>query len=155
MTMISIGDMSQTLLLRSRATDLKQSMAILLEELSTGRVSDPSSRLGGDYSHLIDIDRSLTRLEGYSIAATEANLFASSTQSRLGRLHSITGSLSAKMLLATTSSDVKVQDNVSKQARADLADVMGILNGGGRREEPICWRRHRCSSTRIRHIAYE
>ncbi len=130
MSMISIGDMSQTLLLRSRATDLKQSMAVLLEELSSGRVSDPSSRLGGDYSHLVDIDRNLTRLEGYSIAVTEANLFASSTQSRLGRLQDITGSLSNKMLLATSSTDYTVQTNVSQQARADLTDAMGLLNGG-------------------------
>lgn len=130
MTMISIGDMSQTLLLRNRATDLKQSMAILLEELTTGRVSNPSSRLGGDYSHLIDIDRSLTRLEGYSIAVTEAKLFAGATQSRLERLQNITGSLSGKMLLAVTSNDTTVQSNVSRQARADLADAMGILNGG-------------------------
>lgn len=130
MSMISIGDMSQSLLLRSRATDLKQSMAVLLEELSTGRVSDPSTRLGGDYSHLIDIDRNLARLEGYSIAVTEADLFASSTQSRLGRLQDITGSLSNKMLLATTSTDNTVQTSVSQQARADLADAMGILNSG-------------------------
>ncbi|MFT4960338.1 MAG: flagellar hook-associated protein 3 FlgL [Paracoccaceae bacterium] len=128
--MISIGDMSQSLLLRSRATDLKQSMAVLLEELSTGRVSDPSSRLGGDYSHLIDIDRNLTRLQGYSIAATEAKLFASATQSNLGRLQDITGSLSNKMLLARTSDDPTVLANLSQQAHVDLADAMGILNGG-------------------------
>jgi flagellar hook-associated protein 3 FlgL len=128
--MISIGDMSQTLLLSSRATDLKQTMAVLLEEISSGQVTDPGKRLGGDYSHLIDIDRNLARLEGYSIAATEANLFASSTQSRLERLQDITGSLSNNMLLATTSTDHKVQTNASQQARADLADVMGILNGG-------------------------
>ncbi|MBV1927593.1 MAG: flagellar biosynthesis protein FlgL [Rhodobacteraceae bacterium] len=130
MSMISIGDMSQTLLLRSRATDLKQTMSVLMEELSSGRVSDPSSRLGGDYSHLIDIDRNLTRLEGYSIAATEANLFASATQSRLGRLQDISGSLSSKMILATSSADYTMQASVSQQARVDLADAMGILNGG-------------------------
>jgi flagellar hook-associated protein 3 FlgL len=130
MSMISIGDMSQTLLLSSRATDLKQTMAVLLEEVSSGQVTDPGKRLGGDYSQLIDIDRNLARLEGYSIAATEANLFASSTQSRLERMQDITGSLSNNMLLATTSTDHKIQTNVSQQARADLADVMGILNGG-------------------------
>ncbi|MBL4768479.1 MAG: flagellar biosynthesis protein FlgL [Rhodobacteraceae bacterium] len=130
MSMISIGDMSQSLLLRSRATDLKQSMAVLLAELSSGRVSDPSSRLGGDYSHLIDIDRNLTRLQGYSIAVTEAKLFASATQSRLERLQDLTGSFSTNMLLATTTKDKMVQANVSQQARADLADAMGVLNGG-------------------------
>jgi flagellar hook-associated protein 3 FlgL len=130
MSMISIGDMSQTLLLRSRATDLKQTMSVLLEELSSGRISDPSSRLGGDYSHLIDIDRNLARLEGYGVAVIEANLFANSTQSRLERLQDITSALSGNMLVATTSTNFTVQSNISDQARADLADAMGVLNGG-------------------------
>lgn len=129
MSMISIGDLSQNLLLRNRATELKQTVATLTEELSSGRVSDPSQRLGGDYSHLIDIDRNLTRLAGYSIAANEARLFAGATQSGLERIQGITGSLFSGILSATSSNLAGAQDNFAQQAQSGLDDVISTLNG--------------------------
>lgn len=130
MNMTSIGDMSLSLLQRTRVAGLKQSMAVLVEELSTGEVSDPSRRLGGDFSHLIDIDRNLIRLQGYSVAATEAQLFASATQTRLERLQELSETLMPQMVLASQSGLDTVHDNIAGQAQQGLKDAISLLNGG-------------------------
>ena len=129
MNMTSIGDLSQSLLFRTRAVELKLSISTLTNELSSGQVSDPSKHLGGEYSHLIDIDRNLARLEGYSLAVSEAQVFASATQSRLERMQAITESLIPQMLVAIPSTIEAVHNNISHQAREGLDEALSLLNG--------------------------
>ena len=70
MTLNSIGDLARGLTLRTRSTEIKSQIETLSYEMSTGKVQDISGRLGGDYSHLLDLDRSLERLEHPSLRQT-------------------------------------------------------------------------------------
>lgn len=134
MSITSIGDMAQSLLLRSRSTQIKQTIATLTEELSSGQTSDITTRVGGDFSYLADIERNLTRLNGYSVATGEATLFAASTQSHLERLNNLTSDLSGSMISAGLSNWGAINDNIALQAESSLESAISVLNGsvGGR-----------------------
>ncbi len=134
MNMTSIGDLAQSLMLRHRSHEIKQTISTLTDELSTGQVSDVSARLGGDYSYLTDIDRNLARLGGFSIAASEAAFFAEASQNSLGRLHDLSTSLSGSLISLDTAAQTPVREHMSRQAAADIETAISALNGtiGGR-----------------------
>lgn len=134
MNMTSIGDLAQSLMLRHRSVELKQTISNLSQELSSGQVSDVSSRLGDDFSYLSDIDRNLARLGGYSIAANEAAFFTNASQLSLERLQDLSSSLSNALLANTPSGLHPVSQNIGMQAMSDLESAISALNGsaGGR-----------------------
>ena len=69
MTLTSIGDLARGLTLKSRATEIKTQIENLSYEMSSGKVQNMSHRLGGDYSHLLDLENELTRLDAYKVAS--------------------------------------------------------------------------------------
>ncbi|MBJ6371820.1 flagellin [Sedimentitalea arenosa] len=134
MNMTSIGDLAQTLMLRSRSAELKQTVATLSNELSTGRVSDAASRVGNDFGYLSDIDRNLTRLEGFTVAASEARLFTDAAQVSLETIQNDASRLSSAMISVNPSTLSAVGQNLGTQARDTLGLTIGALNSsaGGR-----------------------
>lgn len=134
MTMTSIGDLAQSLVLRARAADLKRATAILTSELASGRISDIAGRLAGDLTHLTDIDRNLGRLDGYAVAAREAALLAGSAQAGVTRLHDLGTGLGTDLLDIAPTSPAVTRTHAAARARGDLADAIAALNlrGGGR-----------------------
>lgn len=134
MNMTSIGDMAQSLMLRTRSTALRSSMGILSQELATGQTSDVNARLKGDYSYLTDIDHSLSRLGGYAVAASEASLFASAAQHGLERMQGVVSKLGADFLTVNPTALEVVRHHSGEQARTGLDTVLSALNGsaGGR-----------------------
>ncbi|MDK3071545.1 flagellin [Sedimentitalea sp. JM2-8] len=134
MNMTSIGDLAQSLMLRHRSVELKQTISNLSQELGTGQVGDVSSRLGGDFSYLSDIERNLARLDGYSVAASEAAFFTNASQLGLERLQDLSASLSNALLANTPSGLHPVSRNIGTQAMSDLESAISALNGsaGGR-----------------------
>ncbi len=130
MNMTSIGDLAQSLLLRTRSTQLKNSIATLTGELSSGQTSDVTGRLGGDLSYLTDIDRNLLRLEGFAVATTEASLFAGAMQSNLERLQNTTSTLVAALLPIGPSGLDTVRHHAGLEARQSLDVAMASLNAG-------------------------
>jgi len=129
MPVTTIGDMASSLLLRTRSAQLKQTMSTLTQELTTGQTSDINARLGGDYSYLSDIENGLKRLQGYSVAATEAGLLADTMQTSLNRVHDTASSLSASLLATATTMAGPARDHGAEQAEADLTTIMSALNG--------------------------
>ncbi|MHA6264140.1 flagellin [Arenibacterium sp. CAU 1754] len=129
MNLTSIGDLAQHLMQRTRSTQLKDTISVLTQELSSGQVSDTTTRLGGDFSYLTDIDRNMARLDAYSIAAREAALFTEAAQQNLTHLNDTATSLGAAILASTPSHLDAVRDTNATQARADLDAVIGALNG--------------------------
>lgn len=128
MTVTSIGDLAQSLVLRSRATQIKNEITTLTDELASGQTSDLTGRLGNDLSHLTDIDRNLSRLRGFAIAANEAQLFAAIAQESLGLLQDVTGPLANTLLQATSTNVAEVRQQASVQARGDLETAISALN---------------------------
>lgn len=129
MNMTSIGDLAQSLMLRHKSVELKQTISTLTEELNTGQVSDVSKRLGNDFSYLSDIERNLSRLGGFSVATNEAKIFAGAAQTGLGHLHDMASSLSSALLSTSTTTLSPAIENLSGQARDSLDSAISVLNG--------------------------
>ena len=64
MSMISLGDLAQSFMLRRQNTDLKSDLQRLTTEMTTGQATDIGRHIGGDYAPLAGIDASLARLQG-------------------------------------------------------------------------------------------
>lgn len=134
MTLTSIGDLARGLTLRTRATEIKSQIETLSYEMSTGKVQDVSGRLDGDYSHLLDLDHSLSRLDAFQVATAEAGLFADAMQLSLTTVNDSVSEITASLLSFGTSNQAVSHENASVQARNELDTIMSALNtrAGGR-----------------------
>ncbi len=103
MSRISLGDLTHSFVLRRQSTDLKAAAQRLSSEVTTGRVADTARAVSGDLVPLTGIETSLTRLQAYRSATTEAGLFASSLQEALGVLDRLSGSLATSLVTASNS----------------------------------------------------
>ena len=129
MNVTSIGDLAYSLMLSTRSTSLKQTISTLSEELSSGQISDVTERVGGDYSYLVDIDRDLSRLNGFSVATSEAAIFFEAAQQNLERLADESVDLSTKILSTTPAYVTSVREHNADIARDKIDAILGSLNG--------------------------
>ncbi|EEE37120.1 flagellar hook-associated protein FlgL family protein [Rhodobacteraceae bacterium KLH11] len=134
MTLNSIGDLARGLTLRTRSTEIKSQIETLSYEMSTGKAQDISGRLDGDYSHLLDLDRNLDRLEAFSVATAEARLFTDAMQLSLTTFSDSLAEMSAALLSFGTSNQAVTHTQASAQARNELDTMISSLNTrtGGR-----------------------
>ncbi|MFW8633947.1 flagellin [Cribrihabitans pelagius] len=130
----SYGDMAQHLFLRSRNAELKENVSTLSEEFATGKTANITERLGGDFTYLADIENTLNRLDSYTVANSEVQLFATATQGSLEKVQSQVQSLRDDILAMSPSLDSSKVTQFSKQARQQLDSAISSLNGwsGGR-----------------------
>ncbi|WP_171175482.1 flagellin [Ruegeria sp. HKCCD8929] len=134
MALNSIGDLARGLMLQTRSTQIKTEIETLSYELSSGQVANVAERLGGDYAQIADIDRSLARLDGFSIATSEAGLFANAMQISLTTFDKSVAELSSTLLAFGTSNQAVTQTQASVQAADELDTMISALNTrvGGR-----------------------
>ncbi len=130
MTMTSVGDLARGLVLRTRSAEIRSDIDRLSQELSSGRVSDPSARLAGDYAHVTDIERGIARLDAFAVAGTEAQLFADAMQTGLDRVAQRASALSATLLQAESAGMAGSHGIVATEARGALEDIISALNTG-------------------------
>ncbi|CUK02900.1 flagellar hook-associated protein FlgL [Ruegeria denitrificans] len=130
----SIGDLARGMTLRTRSTELRNEIETLSYEMSTGKVQDVSGRLDGDYSHLLDLDRSLSRLDAYQVSTAEAGLFTDAMQLSLTTINESVTELTSSLLSFGTSNQAVSHENASVQARNELDTIISALNtrAGGR-----------------------
>ncbi len=130
----SYGDLAQHMFLRSRNAELKQNIETLSGELASGKVADITSRLGGDFTYLSDIETSLTRLESHVVATGEAKLFATSIQGSLERLQSNVLNMRDDVLALSTSMTANDAEKFGARGRVELNTAISSLNtwAGGR-----------------------
>ncbi|WP_109465396.1 flagellin [Albibacillus kandeliae] len=128
MNVTSIGDLAQSLMLRSRSTALKQTISRLTLELSSGQVSDVTSRVGGDYSYLNDINHRLAQLDGYAVANTEARIFTDAAQSSLERVQDVTSAFATDLIASVPTHLQSILDHGAARARTDLESTIAALN---------------------------
>lgn len=86
MSIVTFGDMAQLQTLRRDGAAMKTELNRLTSELSTGRVADLSRALGGDFSTLADITRSLRLNTAFTASVADAAIAAEGRQSSLGQL---------------------------------------------------------------------
>lgn len=129
MTVVSLGDLAHSFMLRRQNVTLKQDMQRLSTELATGRVADSSARLAGDLGPLYGIDASLARLKGYAAVTAEAGLFAATMQTSLGVIDDMSSDLSGSLLSAASAGNTTNQiDLVGGEARQKLESALSALN---------------------------
>ncbi len=128
MNLTAIGDLARGMTLRTRATEIKTQIETLSYEMSTGKVQDTSGHLGGDYSHLLDLDRSLARLDAFKIATTEAGVFTDVMQQSLNTFDTSLAEVSATLLAFGTANQTVTHEQASVQARNELDTMMSALN---------------------------
>lgn len=134
MTLNSIGDLARGLTLRARSTEIKTQIETLSYEMSTGQVKDISDHLAGDFSHLLDLDRTLSQLDAFNVATAETRLFTDAMQLSLGTISDSVSQVSAALLPFGTSNQSVTHEQASVQAQNELDTMMSALNtrAGGR-----------------------
>ncbi|NKX73624.1 Flagellar hook-associated protein FlgL [Tritonibacter mobilis] len=129
MNVQSFGDMAQYLFLRRRSVELNKTLDTLTQEMSTGIASNLPERLGGDLGFVVDLERSISKMDSYKVAAQEAGLFASTAQSYLERINDNALNLGSDILaLSSTSNDTTTQEMATQSANF-LTETIANLNG--------------------------
>ncbi|NIZ13307.1 flagellin [Phaeobacter sp. HF9A] len=129
MNVTSFGDMAQFLLLRNRSVELNKTLDTLTEEMSTGVASNLPERLGGDLGFVADLERSISKLGSYKVAAQEASLFAATAQSYLERINDNALNLGADILSLSSSANETTAQELSSQSMTYLREAVSNLNG--------------------------
>lgn len=130
----SYGDLAQHMFLRSRNAELKENIETLSAELASGTVADITSRLGGDFTYLADIETNLVHLDSYDIAASEAKLFATGMQGSLEQIQSNVQNLRDDVLGLAPSMKGEDAERFGQRGRVELETAISKLNSwvGGR-----------------------
>lgn len=130
----SYGDLTSHSYLRNRNAELNMELARVSEEVSTGKKSDLTAELGGNFSFLADIENNLNRIESQTVAVQETTLFALSMQTSLSRMQESTQTMRDNMLSVSTTMTVTDVERFSAEAELQLASSISALNGwaGGR-----------------------
>ena len=128
MSVSGIGDLATNVLFRSQNTRLQKEMEKTVQELASGQVSVRDTALGGSYRAISGIERSLTRLDAYDLAATEAEGMADAVQFALEDVQQKTGDLSIELMSAGGSGSSESTKAVAKGAAQDFETVIARLN---------------------------
>ncbi|MCG7623659.1 MULTISPECIES: flagellin [unclassified Epibacterium] len=129
MNVQSFGDMAQYLFLRGRSVELNKTLDTLTQEMSTGIASNLPERLGGDLGFVADLERSISKMDSYQVAAQEAALLSSTAQDYLERINDNALNLGADILsLSSTSNDTTAQE-LAAQSMTFLRETISNLNG--------------------------
>lgn len=129
MTLVHIGDLAQSFLLRRQNGLLNARIAPLTEELASGLKSDLTSALNGDFVLLTDTETRLRRLDGYDLSAREARNFTEALQAALEHSQTIASDLSGRLITASQGNLLSGFAVASQSAESDLERIVVLLNG--------------------------
>lgn len=128
MSSVSLGDLSQSFMMQRRSVALRQDMAKLTDELSSGKKSDVREILAGNHNYLSDLERSMEVLEGYSVANSEAKYFTSAMQASLDRVQDFSSQLGLDLILAGQGPVGVIAGSPSANATTQLQGMINSLN---------------------------
>lgn len=128
MTRISVGDATLTNILARQSADLRGQVQRASQEVATGKHSDIGVALRGDYSPLLAIDSSLSRLSAYTSNAAEAAFQASAQQAAVSGLSELAAGIATTLLGAKSFSTAAQVDTLAADAKGRLASAVGLLN---------------------------
>lgn len=128
MSSVSLGDLSQAFMLQKRSVALRQDLSRFSQELSSGRVSDVGEVLSGNHNYLSSLERSISVLESYSVATSEASYFTGAVQNSLSRIQDFSGQLGIDLILASGGPVGVIAGSPSENARTQLDSIVSTLN---------------------------
>lgn len=130
----SYGDLAQYTFLRMRNSTLKSTVQTLGQELTTGRTTDVTARLGGDFTYLSGIEHTLSQLDSYQVAVSEVTVLAISMQSSMSKVQENVQNMRDNVLTLTSTMSSEDASNLANDARRQLENSLSSLNAtvGGR-----------------------
>lgn len=128
MTRVSVGDASLTNILARQGAELRGQVQRASQEVATGRPSDIGLALRGDFSPLLAIDASLSRLSAYASNTTDAAFQAAAQQSAIAGLSQLATGIGTTLLGAKDVSTPAQIETLGADAKGRLASAIGLLN---------------------------
>ncbi len=133
MTITSLGDLASSIQLRRETGRIKNDLARLTNELSSGVVTDLSAHLKGDYGPLAALELGLGRVDSYRSVIEERRLAIAAQQLSFEKLREF-GEISGAFLTLPETADQTLISNAGADALAKFSSALGTLNiqSGGR-----------------------
>lgn len=128
MMRLSVGDASLTNILARQGADLRGQVQRASQEVATGKHADIGQALRGDYSPLLAIDASLSRLAAYKSTTADAAFHAAAQQSAISGLSQLASGISTQLLAARDVSTPAQINTLAADARGRLGSAIGLLN---------------------------
>jgi flagellar hook-associated protein 3 FlgL len=128
MMRVSVGDASLTNILARQGADLRAQVNRASQEVATGKHSDIGATLRGDFSPLLAIDASLSRLSAYASNTTDAAFQTAVQQGAIAGLSELATGISTTLLGAKNFSTPAQIATLGADAKGRLASAIGLLN---------------------------
>ena len=128
MTRISVGDASLTNILARQGADLRGQVQRASQEVASGKHSDIGAALRGDFSPLLAIDASLSRLAAYTSNTSDAAFQTAAQQSAIAGLSQLATGISTTLIAAKDFSTPTQLATLGADAKGRLASAIGLLN---------------------------
>ena len=125
---ISVGDASLTNILARQGADLRGQVQRAAQEVASGKHADIGQALRGDYSPLLAVDASLSRLAAYKSTATDAAFQTAAQQSAIRGLSQLASGISTQLMGARDVSTPAQISTLAADARGRLGSAIGLLN---------------------------
>lgn len=129
MPIVSIGDMSQHFMSLKNSGAIKSDLARLGQELSTGKVADIATHLGGDTRKFSGISHSLNVLGAYQNVAKETAITLDQMQIALSRVDLGRAETADTLLLVSGQSQSHQIEHAAGIAKLAFGDIVNALNG--------------------------
>lgn len=124
----SFGDQARTFMLSRQNAQLNNDMDRLSLELSSGRVSDTSKAVRGDYTGLSEIEEASTSLAAYKTSNSEAALFVENAQTVLDFIQDLTGEAAPALLLASNTNNSELLSATTTDSKQKLEAIVSSIN---------------------------
>ena len=122
---VSVGDASLTNILARQGADLRGQVQRAAQEVASGKYADIGATLRGDFSPLLAIDASLSRLSAYRSTATDGAVQAAAQQSAIAGLSQLASGISTALMGARYRRLAALFEQ--RTARAELEHAAGRL----------------------------
>jgi flagellar hook-associated protein 3 FlgL len=134
MSLVSLGDLAQSFLLKRYSVAAKLDISQRATELTTGRVVDTAKHLSGDLVPIQALESSLGRLNSFQTVTKEAAVFLAALQGSLGSISNVAAGQSQTLLSAALAGTVQGVDAAASAAEQSFRTVISMLNTqvGGR-----------------------
>ena len=128
MSQLTVGDLSQSLILSRRNATLKDAIADLMTEATTGMAVKQTEHLQGDYALAAGIEASLSQIAAFRLVNAETGAIAGHMQIALGGIADNTAALASSLLAASTGNSPQRVDMLGDEAGLKLQSAMATLN---------------------------
>lgn len=128
MQFTSIGDLAHSFQMRAHNTRIKQEFIRLSETLASGKHSDMSKELRGEFSNLASVERSIETLSAHRTTATETRTLLETAQIALETVQDLGTDLGPSLITAGNSAHPAILRTTSTDAAQKFDSVVAALN---------------------------